>query len=103
MTQSSYGHISVLLGGPLAPMSLDLCEVILPTLSLLSFICLCVVIAMDAPLADGKHLQKTRLVRGKRPGKQSSPRASVPLSVEEGSDSGDEYHDALPGEKRTVG
>lgn len=51
--------------------------------------------ATDVPSAERQ--QKKRLVRGKKSGKQGSPEVAAPLSADEGSDSAEEYHDALPG------
>ena len=56
----------------------------------------CNLIALDAPPADRQHQQKKRPVRSKK--KQGSPEVAATLSGDEGSDSADEYHDALPGQ-----
>ena len=53
--------------------------------------------AMTAPPASTHHTQKKRNPRFKKPSKVGSPEAATPLPDDEGSDSGDEYHDALPG------
>ena len=54
-------------------------------------------IAMTAPPANS-HNQKKRNPRFKKPSKMGSPEAATPLPEDEGSDSGEEYHDALPGQ-----
>ena len=56
-------------------------------------------LAMTAPSANSHHLQKKRN-RSKKSGKLGSPEAALPLPPDDGSasDSGAEYHDALPGE-----
>ena len=56
---------------------------------------------MTAPPANTHQLQKKKNSRGKKQMKMGSPEAALPL--EDGSDSGDEYHDALPGEGRGEG
>jgi len=62
---------------------------------------LVVVVALDAPPADRQHQQKKRPVRSKK--KQGSPEVVATLSGDEGSDSADEYHDALPGQSVNLG
>lgn len=55
-------------------------------------------VAMTAPPASTHQLQKKKVSRAKKSIKLGSPEAAVSLAVEDGSDSGEEYHDALPGE-----
>ncbi len=54
-----------------------------------------VVVALDTPPVERQQPLKKRQVRGKK--KLGSPEVAASMSADEGSDSADEYHDALPG------
>lgn len=60
----------------------------------------CIVSALDPP-RDG-HAPRKGGVHGKKAIKQGAgsnpPEVDTPFPIDDGSDSGDEYHDALPGE-----